>query len=161
MIRDYIDLEQMRFKNTFQYEIRIPDDVRPGDIKIPAMVIQPYVENAINHGLRHLENKEGFLLISFSFSGNQLLCMIEDNGVGFEQAAIIEKQGKQHVSLGMEITKNRIETMNQLYNTQISVRIIDRSISKPGQSGTIIEINIPLINQTHYHEQEYADHYNS
>lgn len=161
MIRDYIDLEQMRFKNTFQYDIKIAGSMYTGNIKIPAMIIQPFVENAINHGLRHLENKEGYLLISFSFSGDQLLCYIEDNGVGFEQAAMIERQGKQHTSLGMEITKSRIETINQLYNTKISVDIIDRSTAEPGQSGTIIEIHIPLTYQTHYHEKEHADHFNS
>jgi LytS/YehU family sensor histidine kinase len=159
MIRTYIELERMRFRDKFSYNILVDDAVDTEQIKIPAMLIQPYVENAIHHGLRHLASKGGLLSISFSIRNKQLVCIIDDNGVGFSQAAEMEKRTTVHRSLGMEITKNRIETIGQLYNMHIGISIRDKDTTNTkAATGTEVQIIIPLTPETQNHEK--ASHNN-
>lgn len=141
MIQTYIELEQMRFKDIFTFRIDIAPEIDPETTRIPAMLIQPYVENAINHGLRHME-RGGSLTISFTIKGNNLICIIEDNGVGFKRAAQLTIAAKKHRSMGMEITQKRIATINQLYSTSITVTVTDKT-ELADKKGTLIEIIIP------------------
>ncbi|HYD20107.1 MAG TPA: histidine kinase [Flavipsychrobacter sp.] len=144
MLRTYIELEKMRFKDTFDFEILVSENINVEHTKIPAMLIQPFVENAINHGLRHLRERRGNLIVRFSSLGKCLLCVVEDNGVGFRQAAVIEQRTRPvHKPMGMDITSGRIETMNLLYNTSINVNVIHKDTSY--DSGAIVEITIPTI----------------
>ncbi len=112
---------------------------------VPPMIIQPYVENAIWHGLMHKESK-GLLLVQVKDLGNQIQCIIEDNGVGRERAAEIGKSrlGKKS-SVGMEITGNRIEIINRIYGIDTQVQVIDLKDAENKATGTRVVINIPLI----------------
>ncbi len=148
MIQTYIDLERMRFKNNFTTQITIGEGIIPDQLKIPAMLIQPYVENAINHGLRHLTG-DGMLCVSFAIENEALVCTIEDNGVGLKRSAILEHKAKEHRSMGMEITRKRIETINEIYNTQIQVHVKEKCADIDVQ-GTIVEMIIPLAKETAY-----------
>ncbi len=139
MLETYISLEQMRFKNTFTYKLIAGNGPDWEHIKIPSMLIQPYVENAINHGLRSLPEHTGILYITFRLEENVLICIIDDNGIGFEEAG--KRRPKEHQSKGMHINRQRIETINQLYNTAITARINDKKAS--GSNGTLIELFIP------------------
>jgi len=156
MIQTYIDLERMRCKNNFTSQITIGEGIVQDQLKIPAMLIQPYVENAINHGLRHL-NGEGALFINFSIENEALVCRIEDNGVGLKRSAILENKTKEHRSMGMEITRKRIETINEIYNTQIQVHVKEKQTDIEVQ-GTIVEMIIPLTNDI-AHEYDKNDSY--
>lgn len=144
MLRTYIELEQMRLNNSFDYEILtnlVPD---PAQVKIPAMLLQPYVENAINHGLRHLKGEKGKLLISCMQRGTSIACIIDDNGIGLAAAQKLSSRPAGHTSMGMAITRQRIETINRLYNTNIAVTVTDKQSLSEGAHGTLIEIIIPL-----------------
>ncbi len=146
----YVEIEDLRFANKFDYEFKIDNDIDILSQHIPPMILQPYVENAIWHGLMHKQDGNGKLLIEIKNMGNFLQCTIEDNGIGREKAMEIKKRkaGMRKKSLGMKITKNRIELSNQLYNTNTKVKIVD--LKEKGEGiGTRIVIDIPLLDKQH------------
>ncbi len=154
MLHTYIELEQMRFKKLFTFDIYIDPAIDREQTEVPAMLIQPYVENAINHGLRNLKGRPGLLSVRFTLLEEQLQCIIDDNGIGRAEAQRFRTLS--HSSLGMHITRQRVESINQLYHTTIAIAIKDKWIA-PGQpGGTTIEMLIPL-----QKKHKYADHYSS
>lgn len=144
LLGTYAELEQIRFRKAFRFHISRAPGINAAGIQVPAMLIQPYVENAINHGLRHLSNNSGELLITFTMEQDTLLCTVADNGVGILAA----QQNKQvnHQSFGMHINRQRIDTINQTYHTDIRLHILDKSLQGTGQSGTIVTVSIPVKN---------------
>jgi|GEM_PF-954570 ligand-binding sensor domain-containing protein/two-component sensor histidine kinase len=151
MLHTYMELEQMRFKQVFTPEVIIDPQLDTANTEIPAMLIQPYVENAINHGLRNLKTRKGILSIRFTKVEKGVLCVVEDNGIGREAAQRF--RSVSHSSLGMYITRQRVESINQLYHTQIVITIKDKWNAPGDPGGTTIEILIPQLKN-----QKYADH---
>ncbi len=142
MLTAYLDLEQMRFKHAFTYEIAIDPGIDPCTLKIPAMLIQPYVENAIGHGLRPLRDRAGILKLAVRLEQQQVICSIDDNGIGITEGMRCRPPG--HQSLGMDITRQRVETMNELYRTHIRVIVSDKCGQDSDCHGTLVVIHIPL-----------------
>jgi len=143
----YLQMESLRFKDKFQYEINVADNLNTASIVIPPMLIQPYVENAIWHGLMHINNdKPGKVDIKIKENENKLICIIQDNGIGRDKAAAIkaQKPGNHKRSMGMQITKDRIDLINKLYNTNTSVKIIDLKDDAGNPLGTRVELVIPF-----------------
>lgn len=140
----YIELELLRFGDKFEYRIIVRPDESILQKYIPSMILQPYVENAIRHGLIYREEK-GLLKIEISASGDEkVVCLIEDNGVGRERAEEIRKRTKpEHVSLGTKITESRLKLMNNLYKSEMTISIIDLKDEKNEAIGTRAEIIIP------------------
>jgi len=143
----YIEIEDLRFENQFDYEIKVDEDLDLNSIYLPPLILQPYVENAIWHGLMHKLNGKGKLLVELKHIPGSIQCTIEDNGIGREKAAEIkERMNSVHKkSLGMQITKDRIELTNQLYKTETSVEIIDLKNDDGEGVGTRILVNIPIL----------------
>ncbi|HLF62859.1 MAG TPA: histidine kinase [Saprospiraceae bacterium] len=130
----YIELEVVRFDHVFEYEIDVAPDISLGTTSIPPMLIQPYVENAIWHGLLHLKQPGGKLCIRLWRAEGQLHISIEDNGVGREEARRLKsKSATKQKSHGMKITAERIEIVNRVYNVNASVEIKDL----PGENGSV------------------------
>ena len=143
----YMQMESLRFKNKFCYSIAVDENVETSSIVIPPMLIQPYVENAIWHGLMHKTNgHEGVVKISISKNANDLQCVIEDNGIGRKRASEIkaQKQTNHKRSMGMQITKDRMEIINKLYNMNASINIYDKEDEKGDAQGTKVELTIPV-----------------
>jgi len=141
MLRTYLELEQIRFQHSFTFTF----DIEPGlteHVAIPAMLIQPYVENAVNHGLRYLKERQGKLILSFTLEQDNLCCIVDDNGIGRAEAATYRQP--QHTSLGMNITHQRIETINRMYGITISADIIDKQDTQDNPGGTRVSLLIPL-----------------
>jgi len=145
----YVEIEDLRFAERFEYEFKIDDDLEILSAHIPPMILQPYVENAIWHGLMHKQNGVGKLIVEIKNMGNVLQCTIEDNGIGRDKAMEIKKrkEGLRKKSLGMKITKNRIDLTNHLYNIDTKVNIVDLKNSNGEGVGTRIVIEIPLIDK--------------
>ncbi|HXC03194.1 MAG TPA: two-component regulator propeller domain-containing protein [Bacteroidia bacterium] len=139
----YLDLERMRFQNKFSYEFVSEPGIEASTILIAPLIIQPYVENAIWHGLMHLKERPGKLVIDLRKTGNSLKCSVTDNGIG-RKKSMESKQGNKHKSLGMSITKERLENINAIYKSKLSVNFIDLSDEKGNPAGTTVEIFIPL-----------------
>ncbi len=109
LIKNYIEIEQIRFENKFEYQLQIDDSIHIDQIEIHPLLIQPYVENAILHGLYN-KSGSGLLQIRLRPWQNGIEIEIEDNGIGREKAkSIREKTLLSHQSLGMEITENRLK----------------------------------------------------
>lgn len=109
LLRDYTALEKMRFEDLFEVDIEQEEGLDPSDYLIPSMLLQPFVENAINHGLSERRDKQGRIRIRFESRGEALLCTIEDNGIGREQANNNRRKG--HRSRGMKIVQEKIDTL--------------------------------------------------
>jgi len=140
----YITLEQLRFKNRFTFQISIEDDV-PHELEIPAMLIQPFVENAINHGLVYSKNNEGYLRIHFCLKDDYVLCTIEDNGIGRAKAAELKQKSlKSYQSQATQITAERIQSLKYIEETKVEVNIIDKFNEIGESQGTKVEILIYL-----------------
>jgi len=145
----YVEIEDLRFAEQFDYSFNLDDDLDVLSAHIPPMILQPYVENAIWHGLMHKTDGKGKLDITIKNMGKHLQCTIEDNGIGREKAMEIKKrkEGLRKKSLGMKITKNRIDLTNQLYNIDTKVNIVDLKNTAGEGIGTRIVIEIPLIDK--------------
>ena len=143
----YLDLESLRFKEDFEYEILTDNSIF--DVMIPAFLLQPFVENAVWHGLKHKEEK-GRVIIEFNkvmkADREVLICKIEDNGIGRKKAMEIKKHDEQSsVSLGTKITEKRIDLINKLYNMNINVKYTDMEDGSGNATGTRVEVIIPVI----------------
>ncbi len=140
----YMEMEAMRFKEKLRYQINMADNVDLDYIEIPPMLIQPYVENAIWHGLMPKEDG-GIIVVSFSCEDNNLEITITDNGVGRVKAAELKsKSATAHKSFGMSITHERIELINQMYKTNMSVIVNDLHNGQGHPTGTEVRIAIPV-----------------
>ncbi|MEO7309495.1 MAG: hypothetical protein ABIX01_03790 [Chitinophagaceae bacterium] len=132
--------------HSFTYEFIISDDVLQTDADIPPMLMQPYIENAILHGIRYRADKHGLLKIHLFTEGNMLHYIVEDNGVSRAKAQNIKKlQSKGYQSYGTAITQNRIDSYNQLHGTHASVSITD--IYHPNTTdvaGTRVSLLFPI-----------------
>ncbi len=141
----YLELESFRFKDKFEYEITIDDEIDTIMYKIPTMLIQPYVENAICHGLMNKEDK-GYLKININLKSDHLACIIEDNGIGREAAKEIKlKKEINHNSLGTRITESRLDLVNLLYGTSLTTIYTDLVDENGKPNGTRVEIQIPIL----------------
>lgn len=143
----YMQMECLRFKNKFCYSIAVDENIDTNSIVIPPMLIQPYVENAIWHGLMHKTNgEEGAVKISVSKKADDLHCVIEDNGIGRKRAAELkeQKQSSHKRSMGMQITQDRIEIINKLYDMNASINIYDMEDENGNAKGTKVELTIPV-----------------
>jgi tetratricopeptide (TPR) repeat protein len=144
-LRLYIDLEQLRCNNIFEYQITVADDINEEEVMIPPMIIQPYVENAIWHGLVHKSGK-GLLEIAVSLKDRTLTCLVTDNGIGRKKAMEIkEKKGQTHRSMGMKVTEGRIDLIRKINNTkEATVSITDLEDEEGRPSGTLVKLILPV-----------------
>jgi tetratricopeptide (TPR) repeat protein/anti-sigma regulatory factor (Ser/Thr protein kinase) len=140
----YLDMEAMRFDNHFTYKIMVSPELNTSRIKLPPLIIQPYVENAVWHGLMHKEEK-GELEIEVVQEENSLLIKIMDNGIGREQAArIASKSATKHKSMGLLITADRIAMIQSDNGNESAVIINDLVHSDGSAAGTEVRIKIPI-----------------
>ncbi|MES2566490.1 MAG: two-component regulator propeller domain-containing protein [Bacteroidota bacterium] len=145
----YIELEQMRASFSFDYEIIIDDRLNAKEFFIPPLLIQPFIENAIIHGIMPLTDRKGKMSIRFSGNESTLLCEVEDNGIGRAKAMEIKhKKQMTHKSMGMEVTTERISLLNQQNDSLAKVKVHDKIVNGIA-AGTIVEISIKLKN-SHY-----------
>ncbi len=130
-LHNYILLEQQMRKNLFEYTIDVQtNNIDAEEILIPPMLIQPFVENSIKHGF-HLANKKGKITITIKVLGEVLICQIKDNGIGIKKSKEIRKQ--HHISMAMQVTKERIESLAG-----------ENTLTIKDSNGTLISFQIPL-----------------
>lgn len=141
----YLELESLRFSGKFDYRIAVDDEIDPFLFKIPTMLIQPYVENSICHGLMPKAEK-GYVNIGFRLDKDHITCTIEDNGIGREAAGEKSKQRKSnHNSMGTKIASSRLDLVNELYGTSLKTVYFDLVNDKGEPEGTRVEIHIPIM----------------
>ena len=138
----YLELESLRFKDKMQYSINLSPEIDTLSVNIPPMLIQPFVENAIWHGIMNKEDGEtGVLKISFEKVNDSIVCELSDNGVGREKANEINAQkNSTHNSMGTMITHDRIDLINSIYKKDITVEYIDLKDIHGKSEGTTVKI---------------------
>ncbi len=143
-IRTYCELEQLRFNFDFTIDIDKNTDVY--NIEIPGMLIQPYVENAIIHGIINLYNGKGDLRIAVSLTNQTLLCTVDDNGIGRKASETLKMNKKiQNNGFGLRLSQERIDLLNSQHKKNIKVNITDKQNSTGEAAGTKVEIIFPLM----------------
>ncbi|MEM1123694.1 MAG: histidine kinase, partial [Bacteroidota bacterium] len=145
LLRLYTELEQMRFSNVFEVDFKIPSDLDIEAIQIPSLLIQPFVENAILHGLTKLPKGGGQLIIQFfENESGRLICQVKDNGIGREQAAKLKAQSvQQHVSRATQIVNERLEVLRQMNNLSVNIEMHD-AYPERKYTGTLVRIFIAV-----------------
>lgn len=143
LLQNYLALEKTRFADKFDYEIEVDESLNTQSLKVPGMLVQPFLENAIWHGLRYRTTK-GFLKLQFEKENQHLKIVIEDNGIGIEES---KKQKTEHQKArkgrGMKNTLERIALLNDLYHQEIQCNITD----KQNAQGVFVEIRYKLVNK--------------
>ncbi|MEO6286855.1 MAG: histidine kinase [Dyadobacter sp.] len=144
-LRLYIEMEAMRFPGKLVYQIEIDQNIDPEMIQIPPLLLQPFVENAIWHGLMHKDAGGAVRIVLKQIEPDMLHVEITDNGVGRQKAADYKsKSATKNKSLGMKITADRIELINQLYKIHTNVGVIDLVDQHGAAAGTKVVLNIPI-----------------
>lgn len=143
MLETYIQLEAVRFQGRVSYSISVDPTIDQSSIQLPSMVLQPFIENAIWHGLLHKEGV-GELKVEFKEKGDELECIIEDNGVGRKMALkLVEGSSIKRKSMGIKLTKERLKLINK---SKINdwIQIIDLKDPSDNGIGTRVKICIPI-----------------
>ncbi|MGX1931114.1 histidine kinase [Flagellimonas sp. 2504JD4-2] len=143
MLNDYLELESLRFDNAFDYEIAVDPSLDVDTIGFPSMIIQPFVENAIIHGLLPKKDTDKKLSLSFKNENNHVLCEIEDNGVGRKAAGKKQNGYKNKRARGMQVTLQRIKALTHTEHKS-AIKIIDKVDGNQNALGTKISIEIPI-----------------
>lgn len=136
ILKNYLELEMLRFKDKFDYEIELDEEI-DYNVGIPPMLIQPHVENAILHGIKPKDSK-AHLDIRFILDDDMLVCEIQDDGIG-RKASRKLKRRQDHRSLATRINRDRIQLLGQAMNEDVSIKIVD--LENP--SGTRVIIRLP------------------
>jgi len=144
MLDEYLALEALRFGTSFQYNIETNENVDEHTLEVPPMIIQPFVENAVKHGLMH---KEGSKTIELNFTFNEakniLEVMVADNGIGRKASAIINQRRNNHNSFSTSATQKRFDILNQLTTQKFSFKYLDEDAL---EAGTKVLITLPTDN---------------
>ena len=139
----YVDLEQFRFHNKFSYQVCIDKELTEDNYRIPPLLIQPFVENAIVHGLANSDQQNLRLAIAVQLEGDYIKYTIEDNGVGRKKAALYRLQNKsKYKSVGLHITRERINIFNSRHSSSDDVMITDLYDEHGNAAGTHCDIKI-------------------
>jgi tetratricopeptide (TPR) repeat protein len=143
VIRLYLDMEQMRLKDKLHYTLNLANDLNPETIESPSLLIQPYVENAIWHGI--MNKSEGGMVkidVKRSVDGDYLVITVADNGVGRQKAAEIRKRNFQHTSHASTLNNERMSMFNAKYNAKNEVVISDLKDADNNACGTLVTIKL-------------------
>lgn len=154
-LRAYLEMEQLRFDESFTYSISVANNIEAAETPIPSMMMQPLVENAIWHGLMQAgsaqvnpaDKPDKKIRISFTQEDNRLICMVEDNGIGIAQAQRMKEKNKPpHQSVGLDNLRNRIKIMNEKYDMDCSLTMHDLQEIDGEKHGTRVVLEFNLIN---------------
>ena len=140
----YMELQLLRYGNKFSYHIDVGSEIDTQLTEIPSMILQPYIENAIQHGLNS-KRKGGKLDIQLKQNNGTLVCVIQDNGVGIKKSLSLKKtKGTDHTSSGMKLTEERLEIISTAHKENIDVTIEDLSELNEKENGTRVILKIPV-----------------
>lgn len=145
-LRAYLEMEQLRFDDSFTYSISTDKNIDTEETAIPSLMIQPIVENAIWHGLMQAEADKK-IQIDFTQQKNKIRCTVEDNGIGIRRSEKLKETNRPpHNSVGLENLKKRIKIMNEKYDTECSLEITDLGDEGKDRKGTRVVLQFNVIN---------------
>ncbi|GAB4031559.1 ligand-binding sensor domain-containing protein [Spirosoma jeollabukense] len=142
----YLELEQLRFDNKFVFSVATDPTLRLEKTSIPPMIIQPYIENAILHGIAH-KKSQGSIQIRIERKSTHLECTIDDDGVGRQRAASLKQQPSTHQSVGLRVTEDRLQLIGQRSGQSSGVEILDKYDNNQQAIGTRVVIELPFLDE--------------
>ncbi|MBL7717320.1 MAG: histidine kinase [Flavipsychrobacter sp.] len=147
MLKNYIELQQVRFEQKFDYEVQVDNKLPARNIQLPSLLLQPLVENAINHGLFHRETGGGQLLLKFmqGKDSTELICIIDDNGVGRVAARRINEESATKESYGTRLTNQLLDVFRQYERMDIKLEYTDKVFPETGTTVTLTLKNIKYV----------------
>lgn len=138
-LQNYLALEKLRFDERFDYKMEIDVDLNIHKTLIPSMLLQPFIENSIKHGIQPMYNKKGLVKIEFKKENDFLICVVDDNGIGREASGMLQKKsGRNSIGRGMEISQRRASLF------KVAIDIEDKKNKEGTACGTCIVLRIPL-----------------
>jgi tetratricopeptide (TPR) repeat protein len=144
-LNHYLVLQQLCFQNKFDFSIEVDSELDAGNMLIPPMMAQPFIENAIEHGIINKEGEKGLIMVRMKLQNDMFLLEIEDNGVGREKAREINKMNSsRHLSVATNITADRITLLNKNSKKRITMEIIDLKNEKNEGTGTKVVFCFPV-----------------
>jgi ligand-binding sensor domain-containing protein len=144
-LTNYLELEKTRLEDSFAWQVKIDKTVNPADHYIPPMILQPFVENSVRHGLRFRRDKNGIVTISVHREGDHLVCVLEDNGVGRKAAMQYKSISPiNYQSKGLSLTADRIAMFNKEHEQKITMFIDDLEDDAQNALGTKVTISFPV-----------------
>lgn len=143
--RNYLELQKVRYAGKFDYSITVAPEIDPEKTMVPPMLAQPFVENSIEHGIKHLEGS-GMIQIRFAPDNGMLRFEVEDDGVGRDKAAEIEgRRNIRHRSMSTSITRERLMPLNKKLKGKGQLEILDLKNETGAVCGTLVRFGIPLV----------------
>lgn len=139
----YLELEQLRFEDKLQYQFNIDENISIETAYIPSMLVQPYVENAIKHGLLHKKDNWQ-LTLSFTKQGNGIFVLVDDNGIGRKRSNELNRTKAKHQSFATAANQKRLEILNRDAKQNIGIEVIDKIDADGNPQGTTIKLFIPF-----------------
>jgi ligand-binding sensor domain-containing protein len=144
-LTNYLDLEKTRLENSFAWSVFVDEEVDPTEYYIPPMILQPFVENSVRHGLRFRRDKNGIVTITVKRAGDHLVCILEDNGIGRKAAMKYKSISPiNYQSKGLSLTADRITMFNKEHELKITMQIDDLEDDDHRALGTRVTINFPV-----------------
>ena len=146
-LKNYLELQRLRFENRFSYSFEMPPELENEEVMIPPMLAQPFIENAIEHAFKGMK-ENGQVRVRFRRDGEQLIMEVEDNGIGIESGkanALQHPEKKQHRSLAIQITQERLQLLKEERKLGVEMKIIDLKRLNEGIRGTRVTFRLPWI----------------
>jgi ligand-binding sensor domain-containing protein len=144
-LTNYLDIEKTRLENAFAWSVFVDEAVDPTEYYIPPMILQPFVENSVRHGLRFRRDKNGIVTITVKRAGDHLVCILEDNGIGRKAAMKYKSISPiNYQSKGLSLTADRITMFNKEHELKITMQIDDLEDDDHRALGTRVTINFPV-----------------
>jgi LytS/YehU family sensor histidine kinase len=148
MLNLYLQIEALRFGETFGHTIYADDDIDEEEISVPALLVHPLAENAVWHGLLHKQGERRMIIHFKKISDNMLQCIVKDNGIGIEAAKAMKEarlNGSIQKSKGMQLVKERLKMLEEQYNSPTFFSIADAHEEHALISGTVVTIQFPVL----------------
>jgi len=140
---NYLEIEYLRFGDKFEYEVHVDKELDCYSLKVSPGMVQPFVENAIWHGVRGLESRKGRIEVWFGFNAGHLTCIVKDDGIGRKRTEILKTGSDQKKSKGISIAQERLRIINGLQGSHYKIDIRDMHPDMY-DTGTVVEIEIPI-----------------
>jgi hypothetical protein len=143
-LENYLALQKIRFPDKFDYHFQVDEQLETDSIMISPMLVQPFIENAIEHGFKQ-KDTPGFLQVRFQLINGVLVIEVEDNGIGRKKSGeIYRKDPKDYKSMATEIIRQRIKALNKNLKRKITFNIVDLTDAQSNASGTRVVFEVPV-----------------
>lgn len=143
-IRLYVEFEQMRFDQRFEFDLQVDDALHEDNIYVQPMIVQPFVENAIWHGLMQKEGENGALMVRYERVDDRIRVVVDDNGIGREKAKELKSKGLTQKSFGLQITESRLKMMGHIQENEKGFEIIDKENENGEARGTKVIVYLRI-----------------